>query len=409
MKKMVWAMLICSSLLLSGCGGSAEPYVEEEDSAAPEMMAETAAVTTAGGFTSDKSYFTAGGEQRADEGMNYFTFRSSTTVHEDGAGRELMTESLTDPDFFSTDPEQAAWVNALLDGICESDAAFGRNLLSFAKKDLNETGEEGFYPYSNHVTMGIARHDGGVASLLTLSSAYSGGAHPNSVQTAYNLDLAGMRVLRLEDVIRQEAAPELTQLVLEEVERRFAAIGDNTLFDDYAQTVSNALSYGAMTSYWYFTEEGLAVFFNQYELAPFASGIVKAEIPYDRLDGILLDAYFPPAHTGTVQDAWVSETPDDDDWIYYVDLSEGKTAYVSVDSKVDHVQFSEVFWAGRTVVGESMLFSANRITGDATLAVTGDFSDPQKIYALEFYDANGGPYVLYVHREKASWELPILE
>lgn len=417
--KKILLLLACSSLFLGACGAGddsadgaalteaklaqtaaftqpAPTYAAAQGNATgAEVIEETAACS----FTADQANSTA-------EAMNYFVFRQTNETYTDESGRELLVESLVIPEFYSADPELREWVNGTVSAIYDSDAAFGQSLISFAGK---EVGNENFYTYSNYVTMGIARHDSRVASLLSQSSAYSGGAHPNSLQTAYNLDLANRRVLKLEDVISENGADELIELVQMDIENRFFLLGEDALFSDYAQTISNALSYGSMTSYWYFTEEGMVVFFNQYELGPYTSGIIRADLPYEKLDGILLPEYLPPAHTGAVKDAYMTQVPDEDDWIYYVDLTEGETVYVSLDGKADHVQFSEVFWAGRTVVGESMLFSANQVSDGTTFAVTGDLSDPAKIYAVEYYDSSGGPYVLYVYQGNAYKELPETE
>jgi hypothetical protein len=44
---------------------------------------------------------------------------------------------------------------------------------------------------------------------------------------------------------------------------------------------------------WYFSNKGLCIYFDPYEIAPFSSGVVTAEISYSKLTGILKDSYFP--------------------------------------------------------------------------------------------------------------------
>lgn len=419
MKKIFLAFFVISSLLISGCGsGDAHPTPTE------------AVLTADGGYGADETTSAAipehqimgnGVEETAAysavmdqsiavvEEMNYFTFREIDTSHSDEAGRELLIEKLVDPEFYSTDPELNEWVNTTVDAIFDSNAAFGRNLVSFAKDDIQILGQEQFYAYSHYVTMGVARHDSNIVSVLSLSSNYSGGAHPNSLQTSYNLDLLNHRVLKLEEVILESGAEELVSLTRKQIENKFSALGEDALYSDYAQIISEALKYGNMTDCWYFTEDGMVIFFNQYGLGPYAAGIIKAELSYEQLSGILLPEYYPPEHSGEVKNVSVKREPDADDRIYCVDLSEGETVFVTMAGKAEHVQYSEVSLAGQTVVGESMLFSANQISDDATFAVTADFYDSQKIYSIKYYDANGGPYVLYIHQGDIYETLPEIE
>ena len=44
---------------------------------------------------------------------------------------------------------------------------------------------------------------------------------------------------------------------------------------------------------WYFSHTGLCFPFAPYELAPYSSGVIVAEVPYSSLLGTLKDAYFP--------------------------------------------------------------------------------------------------------------------
>ena len=52
--------------------------------------------------------------------------------------------------------------------------------------------------------------------------------------------------------------------------------GDENLYEDF-----------------FFTTTGLSFFFSPYEIAPYASGIITVEIPYNELPGLIYDGYFP--------------------------------------------------------------------------------------------------------------------
>lgn len=356
-----------------------------------------------------KSYSAERTGSATEDSFHYFSFVQETQTHSDEKDNDLLLETLTQADFYSTDSVLSDWVNGVLDQICASNVNYGQDLLRYAGDSLKAIGEEQFYSYSHYVSMGVGRHDGDVISLLALSSVYSGGNHPNSVYTAYNLDVGQMRILTLEDVINPKFAMELTNLVRSKVESTFAAMGDDALYDDYADTIEKLLEYGNMTPHWYFSEDGLVVFFNQYTLAPYASGVIRAQMSYEELDGILLPEFFPEKYSGTVTDIKLTQKPDEDDWVYHVEMSEGITIYIAIEGDAHHVQFSEVFWADQTPVGESMLFSANHVDDSTTVAITGDFFDTSKVYAVEYYDEEGGPYIIYIQGAQILDELPVKE
>lgn len=409
-------LLLCfaAALLLAGCGGSsaaADEAAAQDRSGSTTSISETSAdISSDSSQTVSTTAATISGVQQegsaAVAGMNYFVFNQETITHTDEAGRQLMIQQLTIPDFSSsTDPELESWVDGILNGIYVSDVQFCSDLLTYAKRDMEKAGESSFYAYSNYVSMGIGRHDS-VASVLYLSSTYSGGAHPNSVQTAYNLDLNNRKVLTLEDVIYEESAPSLAQLVLSAVESKFASLGEGVLFEDYTQTISNAFVYGSMTPYWYFNDDGLVIFFNQYELGPYSTGIVKAQLSYDQLGGILREDYLPVQYSGTLTDISLQTKPSDGEWVYYVDLGEGDTFYISIEGRASHVQLSEVKYVEQTPVGENMLYSASYLDDTTTIGLTIDLHDDSKVYAIEYFDQNGGPYMIYLQGMKITTEFP---
>lgn len=431
MKRFWITLLAFGTVFLCSCGASETAYYDTAMNEAVEKsaavisepskvtsaddgknelpVADTAAETTADTtpMTNYKTYGRAADEtQKVTDGIHYITFVQNTTTYTNEDNRELLVETLTTPNFYSADPELCDWVNGIIARLYDADVSYSQDLLSFAQSDMAQLGAENFYSYSHHVSMGIGRHDDTVISLLSLSTIFSGGMYPSSIQTAYNLDLTNRSVLTLEDVIWEEEVQSLTELILDSVEQKFSPLGEGALFEDYAQIIATALDYGNMTPYWYFNDDGLVVFFNQYALGPYASGIMRVLLTYEELAGVLLPEYIPQGFSGVVSDVSLTERPVEDEQVYYVDFSAGQTAYISIEGEASHVQLSEVFWADQTPVGESMLFSANRVDNKTTIAVTGDLSNSSKVYALEYSDEQGGPYVVYVQGMQVINELP---
>lgn len=419
MGKKIWLMAVFICFLLTGCGAAASDAQAQElevasaagDIAAPEEAVEEAAFSAEEPVVSEKasirsnSYaYTGDKDGLFTDGLTYFTFSRNSVTHTDAAGEPLLLESLTQTSFYSECSIQTKWVNDLLTDLQASDVDYGTQLLEYAAQNQKDAGEA-FYCNSHYVSRGIARHDGNIISLLSLTTVYSGGSNSYTTQTAFNLDMNQLKTLVLEDVVEPEGCGKLYELLLQKVEEKFASLGQSgALADHYKTILSDAVTYGRMTPYWYFNDQGLVIFFNPYELTPYAAGIVKIELSYSSLIGILKESYYPEAPSGWITNISVSGQQNPRQKAYDVKLGEGETLYVTISGTAAQVQLSEVTFVEQTPVDSTMLFSANRLNDETTLAVTAQ-PDPGKIYAVEYHDATGGPKILYFRDNKIVTDL----
>lgn len=417
MKKIVVAIIFAALCFLCSCGAASDMSSDYED-AAILPPTQSAATSAAEGETSAAFGQTALPEstypdeyevEDINHGLHYFTFAQNSTDYKNDDELTLLVETLTQTEFYADDQNLMEWVYTILDNIHADNVAYSQSLLNYASGDLEAVGEGQFYSFSHHVSMDVGRHDDDIISLLELSTVYSGGSTPSSVRTSYNLDLDQMRVLTLEDLIEPSAAPILLQMVLSQVESTFEPLGEDALSEDYEQIITNEMEYGNMTPHWYFDEDGLVVFFNQYTLGPNTSGMIKIPLSYEKLDGILHPYYFPDEYSGAFQGISVLENPGGGDQMYSVNFGEGEPVYIEINGNVHHVQFSEVLWVDQTSVGENMIFSANQLKNSSVLRIRGDLEYTEKVYALEYYDEVGGPYVWYIQGTNILEELPANE
>ena len=420
-RKLAIILFLCA--FLTGCGGSAAPesatFPASADSAvaepegfpaeqthAPEsgveVTAETAPEAVKDKFTASASP-TEEGEYTEPVNVsssNYFTFSRANSVTTADDGTELLYEYSCDTAFSSWNEGTQSWVDSILEQIHRDYSANSENLLLYAREHLAEIGTEYFYGFSNYQEVAVGRHDTHVVSLMVLSSVYSGGTHPNSVQTAWNLDLANQKLLSLEDVIHPEMAPTLAQMVRQQVDEKFLPLGEGALFDNYGDTIANSFAGEAMTPYWYFNDQGMVIFFNQYELGPYASGIIKTQISYPELAGILREEYFPGNDTAQIPGDMLLRG----DWDGYRKIpitveSDGERILIGVEGEVYQVQLSEVSWLEGTAIGQRMLFSADRMNQNDVLELIGGYDDETRSFAVEFMDGQGNVTVYYVHPE----------
>lgn len=383
------SFVLIFAILLSACGASA-PAEDGLEDAVVASAAET--IAPAGG--EDLETTEAAGERSEAE---YFRINQYSNAMENDDGVTLVYENYAQAEFVSQDPARTQWVSEILSGIRRDFQVDSENLHTYADEFVAEWGTDGFYSYSNYQQLGVARHDEAVVSLISLSSLYSGGSHPNSVQTAYNLDISGQRLLHLEDVILEEAAPELAKLVRARVDEKFTMIdGGNGLFEDYGDIIDNSMVYGNMTPYWYMNNEGLVIFYNQYELGPYAAGIIKAELPYADLEGILLEEYFPAPGDGQSGDLCLRWEGEDGHRIPITLGQEGGNLLVGVIGTVYQVQISEVMWMEDMPIAQELLFSALSLGENDILELSGVYHNETSSFVIEFIDGRGVQHLYHI-------------
>ena len=383
------SFVLIFAILLSACGASA-PAEDGLEDAVVASAAET--IAPAGG--EDLETTEAAGECSEAE---YFRINQYSNAMENDDGVTLVYENYAQAEFVSQDPARTQWVSEILSGIRRDFQVDSENLHTYADEFVAEWGTDGFYSYSNYQQLGVARHDEAVVSLISLSSLYSGGSHPKSVQTAYNLDFENQRLLHLEDVMLEEAAPELAKLVRARVDEKFTMIdGGNGLFEDYGDIIDNSMVYGNMTPYWYMNNEGLVIFYNQYELGPYAAGIIKAELPYADLEGILLEEYFPAPGDGQSGDLCLRWEGEDGHRIPITLGQEGGKLLVGVIGTVYQVQISEVMWMEDMPIAQELLFSALSLGENDILELTGVYHDETSSFVIEFTDGRGVQHLYHI-------------
>lgn len=109
---------------------------------------------------------------------------------------------------------------------------------------------------------------------------YTGGAHGNTVRISDNRDLQtgcriGMRELfALGDNYRKKVIGQ----ILKQADANMAA-DPNIYFPDYRELIVKYFD----TERYYLTPSGVSVFYLQYEIAPYSSGIIVFSLPYRTL------------------------------------------------------------------------------------------------------------------------------
>ena len=116
----------------------------------------------------------------------------------------------------------------------------------------------------------VTYQNNAVVSLYTDEYIFSGGAHGNTKREAQNWNLQNGRQILLKDLFPEN--PYFVLDILKEINNQIAQQmenGENDYFENYCQLVLENFS----PENFYMVPEGIVIFFNQYEIAPYSSGI----------------------------------------------------------------------------------------------------------------------------------------
>ena len=106
---------------------------------------------------------------------------------------------------------------------------------------------------------------------------FLGGAHGNTKREGQNWNLQTGRQIALKDLFPDN--PYYIIDILKEINHQIASQienGENQYFDNYCQLVQENFR----LENFYIVSEGVIIFFNQYEIAPYSSGIPTFKINY---------------------------------------------------------------------------------------------------------------------------------
>ena len=236
-------------------------------------------------------------------------------------------------------------------------------------------GNENWTPYLYNISYNPTRIDHEVLSLFGNNVVFSGAGHPERTCVSANYDLLTGDILTLASIMDKDATmQQLCDLVLDGLDEM--AEGDY-LYENYKSIVSNRFfnSDPAHDEIWYFTQTGLCFYFAPYEIAPYSSGVITVEIPYEKLKNIVHEAYLPTARN--TSEGKITVTPFEQDGLAsfshiaeLVTEKEGKMYMLYTDGNVQDVRIvlsdktgnCTVFAAYSLVPGNGIMIQGNEDT-----------------------------------------------
>lgn len=392
MKKSLCALLLVL-IFLNGCA-AAPKAADSVEACEPEMaenfapdMADEAAM-----YSVERSAEYGTGASSADyvdTPLVYVTFSQYLDSFAADDGTKLFTGLCYVPKFKTDDAGLDHWLSSCVEEAANrtmDDLAWTRER---AQGDYPDREEGMFYAYSYYSNVNTERLDNEIISVLQVNSTYSGGAHPNYAQFAYNLDLSSRRHLTLSDVIEPGGEAVLLECVLDELKSRFDGLEGLGLFPDYRQVVEDCFTGPELTNNWYFGDHGLVIYFNCYEIAPYAAGIIKVEFGYDMLQGVLRSDYLPVSVWAGEGSVILMDSPEEREILPVP--SDGELFYIGTDQVIYDVRIQRLSsWLaeGVPIVGP-MIFAANRLTCADAVELGSTAAYGEASYLISFRDGSG--------------------
>lgn len=144
--------------------------------------------------------------------------------------------------------------------------------------------ESNFHAYYYSDSIRVRRADSQVLSLICEHSSYANGVHGMYGFTGANFDAQTGKRLALTDVFwNVEALPDVV------VESLRSAYPARTFYDDMDSVVTKTILDGSVN--WTLGPRGVSFYFNPYEIGPYASGLLTAEIMFDERPGLFREKY----------------------------------------------------------------------------------------------------------------------
>ena len=320
---------------------------------------------------------------------------TQTQSADDGA--EIFRYSYQNMNLTVTDPEVAEKI--IVDFLNRIDMQSAISSVHASAKQAYSQNSAAFVPYWTQIIYEPVRVDNSVLSLSGRYTQYSGGAHPMHTCKSVTYDLVTGNALTLADVLAEKVdTDKLCQLTLQALAQQ-----KDKLYMGYETTVSELFGKSlAEIDNWCLTNQGLCFAFSPYEIGPYSSDVISAQIAYSELGGVLQDAYFPAERdvaAGTV----LAEKFDEKSLNRFTQFAEillaeeGEKIVLHTQGAVYDIRLETGSWSadGKTFTPEHAVFAAHTLTPGDGIMIQAPF-DPDLPQLRLSYTTADGKFQLFI-------------
>ncbi|MCB1499450.1 MAG: DUF3298 domain-containing protein [Bauldia sp.] len=182
------------------------------------------------------------------------------------------------------DSQLAAWANGM---VADFEATADEDFASF--KDDN--GEMPPWTYSLYLTFEVPRNDDRMLVFDFDESIFTGGAHPNHGIETFNFMMPDGWQVDLPEVFKPKALDKISALAIADLERQFA--GPDSMSDPDWLKSGAGPSWRNFGAFLLFPDK-LVIRFPPYQVAAYAAGDQRVEIPLSALKGLMRQDWRTP-------------------------------------------------------------------------------------------------------------------
>jgi len=147
-----------------------------------------------------------------------------------------------------------------------------------------------FRPYQLVADYNISYNKNGLFSLTETIYTYTGGAHGITTKKTYNVDINSGKPISLQSMFKDGV--DYKDLINQEISKQIAENPDKYFTGDMGfKTIADDQNF-------YIQEGEIVIYFSQYEIAPYASGIPEFEIRLNQFGDSLKTEYRPEQPAG---------------------------------------------------------------------------------------------------------------
>lgn len=223
------------------------------------------------------------------------TYSYEDAQQTDESGKVSFTQSIGTAQIRSKDTRAAERINASL---AELYVRF-RDDADYTKKVAADQPDEETVELSYTVTPTAPRCDTNVLSLVFDVTQDLGGVHADTTRLSRSYNADSGTLLTLGSIAKNEEQLKtfLKNYVigLAAGEQYMLEDGQSYLFDDAQSVIGTIVDEGEN---WYFSDNGLVIYANPYDIAPYIYGVMAFEIPYAALEEFIDPDFMPAAYEG---------------------------------------------------------------------------------------------------------------
>lgn len=149
-----------------------------------------------------------------------------------------------------------------------------------AKENYTDQKDGEFRKYSFKTDFQVEYENRNIISIIENIYYYTGGAHDMILKNSYNFDMNTGNLIYLKDLFKNDV--DYRKIIVDEVKEEI-----NKEPGLYYDNVASSINGIPINQRFYLTKDGIIIYYDLYDIAPYVSGIREFTIPYSKVKDML--------------------------------------------------------------------------------------------------------------------------